>query len=94
MGLFTLHTCRETVSHVYWTFKSHKLSKLSIPEFSGSHCSKHLLVLVFFGGFLKILKNQYFFRFTDNVTKDGDILKYTINVRKLYGYADIITITR
>ncbi|XP_023345391.1 sorting nexin-5 [Eurytemora carolleeae] len=37
---------------------------------------------------------RYSVRFTDNVTKDGDILKYTINVRKLYGYGDIKTITR
>ena len=33
-------------------------------------------------------------RFTDNITKDGDTVKYTINVRKIEGSGDIITITR
>ena len=34
------------------------------------------------------------FRFTDNITKDGDTIKYTINVRKLYEPGDIITFVR
>ena len=33
-------------------------------------------------------------RFTDNVSKDGDAIKYMINVRKFEGTGDIITITR
>ena len=33
-------------------------------------------------------------RFTDNVTKDGDVIKYTINVRKLYEPGEIITFVR
>ena len=33
-------------------------------------------------------------RFTDNVTKDGDVIKYTINVRKLYEPGDIKTLVR
>ena len=33
-------------------------------------------------------------RFTDNVTKDGDAIKYTINVRKLHEAGDILTFVR
>ena len=35
-----------------------------------------------------------FLRFTDNVTKDGDAIKYTINVRKLHEAGDILTFVR
>ena len=34
MGLFTI-----AVFCAYWTFYSHNLSRLPIPEFSGYHCS-------------------------------------------------------
>ena len=37
---------------------------------------------------------KLFCRFTDNVTKDGDVIKYTINVRKLYEPGEIITLVR
>jgi len=37
---------------------------------------------------------RYSVRFTDNVSKDGDTITYTINVRKLGDLEDIITITR
>ena len=37
---------------------------------------------------------SFYSRFTDNVTKDGDSIKYTINVRKLYEQGDIITLVR
>jgi hypothetical protein len=33
-------------------------------------------------------------RFTDNVSKDGDAVRYTINVRRLQQPSNIITITR
>ena len=34
------------------------------------------------------------FRFTDNVSKDGDSIKYTLNVRKLYESGEILTLSR
>jgi len=37
---------------------------------------------------------RYSVKFTDNITKDGDTIKYTINVRKLYEPGDIITFVR
>jgi len=37
---------------------------------------------------------RYSVKFTDNVSKDGDAIKYMINVRKFEGTGDIITITR
>jgi len=37
---------------------------------------------------------RYSVKFTDNVTKDGDSIKYTMNVRKLQETGDIITIVR
>jgi len=37
---------------------------------------------------------RYSVKFTDNVEKDGDIIKYTVNVRKLHSSQDIITIIR
>lgn len=37
---------------------------------------------------------RYSVKFTDNVTKDGDAIKYTINVRKLHEAGDILTFVR
>jgi len=37
---------------------------------------------------------RYTVKFTDNVSKSGDSVEYTINVRKLQGSGDIITLTR
>lgn len=37
---------------------------------------------------------RYSVKFTDNVSKDGDSIKYTINVRKLYEPGEIITFVR
>merc|ERR1712013_553822 len=37
---------------------------------------------------------RYSVKFTDNVTKDGDAIKYTINVRKLHETGDILTFVR
>jgi len=37
---------------------------------------------------------RYSVRFTDNITKDGDTITYTINVRKLADMEDIMTIKR
>lgn len=37
---------------------------------------------------------RYSVKFTDNVSKDGDAVRYTINVRRLLQPANIITITR
>lgn len=37
---------------------------------------------------------RYSVKFTDNVTKDGDSIKYTLNVRKLHDSGDILTLVR
>ena len=37
---------------------------------------------------------RYSVKFTDNVTKDGDVIQYTVNVRKLYQPGEILTLVR
>lgn len=37
---------------------------------------------------------RYSVKFTDNVTKDGDIIQYTVNVRRLHQPGEIVTLVR
>lgn len=43
---------------------------------------------------LQHLQTVFDFRFTDNVSKDGDSIRYTLNVRKLYESGEIVTLSR
>ena len=37
---------------------------------------------------------RYSVKFTDNVTKDGDVIQYTVNVRKIHQPGEIVTLVR
>ena len=57
-----------------------------------AHMQASYSIIIFYVA--RINCTVFFFRFTDNVSKSGDSVEYTINVRKLQGSGDIITLTR